>query len=65
MISVEQKGFYYIKSILSYNNLLANLNFNELVNIHNDAGNLHLWVVKIPDGKPIAFYICKLTGVQT
>ena len=45
--------------------LLIYLDFNKRFDIHMDASELQLRAVISQDGKPIAFYVCKLTGPQT
>ena len=62
---VEQKAFDDIKRAIAHYTLLAYLHLNERFDIHTDANNYQLGVVIIYNGKPIALYSRKLTGLQT
>ena len=62
---VEQKAFNEIKRTVSCEALLIYSDFNKYFDIHADASDLWLVEVIIQDGKPIAFYRRKLTGLQT
>ena len=62
---VEQKTFDEIKRIVVCDTLLIYPYFNKYFDIHTDASDFQLEAVIIQDGKPLSFYICKLTGLQT
>ena len=62
---VEQKAFDNIKRDVSQDTLLAYPDFNERFDIHTDYSDYQLGAVISQNGKPIDFYIRKLTGPQT
>ena len=62
---MEQKAFDDIKLATDHDTLLAYLYFNKFFDIHTDARNYQLGEVISQGGKPIVFYIHKLTGPQT
>ena len=61
---LEQKAFDDIKRAVSQDTLLAYPDFNGPFDIHTDARDYQLGAVIIQNDKPIAFYSCKLTGLQ-
>ena len=62
---VEKKVFDEIKDIVDCDTLLVYMDFNKHFNIHTDDSDYHIGSVICQEGKPIAFYRCKLTGPQT
>ena len=54
-----------MKKILSKETLLLYPDFNKPFEIHTDASNTQLGAVVSQNGKPIAFYSCKLLPAQT
>ena len=61
----EHKSFDDIKCVVSQDTLLAYTDFNKRFDIHMDASNYQLGAVIFHNGKSIAFYSRKLTGLQT
>ena len=61
---IEQYDFEEIKRIVAHDILLDYPDFNEEFKIHTNAWYFQLGVGIILNGKPIAFYIRKLTGAQ-
>ena len=64
-IDMEQKYFDDIKRTVSQDTLLAYPYFNIRFYIHTDARNYQLGALIRHNGKPIAFYSPKLTGLQS
>ena len=64
MTDVEHKTFEDIKHIVARDTLLEYLDFNERFDIRKDTSEYQLGPIIIQYDKPIAFYICKLTGTQ-
>ena len=62
---VEQKVFDEIKCIVACDTLLIYPDFNKCFDIHTDSSDFQIGAVIIQNGKPIAFYSLKLTGLQT
>ena len=60
--SVKQEVFDEIKIVVEKDILLAYPNFNKIFNIHTYAIDYQLSTVIRQEGKPISFYIRKLTG---
>ena len=58
---VEQDAFDEIKRIVSWDTLLTYPEFNEIFKMHTDASAFQLEAVISQKGKPIAFYIRKIT----
>ena len=54
-----------MKKILSKETLLSYPDFNKPFETHTDASNTQLGAVVSQNGKPIAFYSCKLLPAQT
>ena len=61
---VEQYNFDKIKRIVAHDTLSTYPYFNETFQIHTDASAFQLGVVIVQNGKPIVFYIIKLTDTQ-
>ena len=61
----EQKAFNTIKQILSKETLLAYPDFSKPFKIHTNASKVQLGAVISQNGKPIAFYLRKLSPAQT
>ena len=61
---VEQKLFGEIKQMVTRDTLLIYPYFNKKIDIHMDARKFQIGAVIIQDGKPISFYIHKLTNLQ-
>ena len=61
---IEQDDLFEIKIIVAHDTLFAYMDFNEEFNIHTDARKLQLGAVISHNGKPISFYIRKLTDDQ-
>ena len=61
---IEQESFEEIERIADCDALLSYPYLNEEFNIHTSARNFQLGAFIIQNGKPIAFYIRKLTGCQ-
>ena len=61
---IKQDTFDEIKRIVARDTLLAYPDFNKTFKIYTDARNFQLGVVISHNGKPIAFYIRKITGDQ-
>ena len=61
---VEQKPFNEIKQIVTRDILLIYPDFNKRCDIHTYASELQLGVLIRKLGKPISFYIHKLTKLQ-
>ena len=53
-----------MKSLVASETLLAYPNHNILFHIETDASNLQLGAIIKQNGKPVAFYTCKLTPTQ-
>ena len=62
---LEQKAFDDIKCAVYQDTLLAYPYFNRRFDIHMDSSNYQLGALIRQNGKPIAFYSQKLTGLQT
>ena len=62
---MEQNVFDDIKLAVSQDTLLAYPEFNKHFDIHMNARDYQLGSVISQNGKPIAFYRRKLTGLQT
>ena len=62
---VEQKAFDDIKRTVTHDTLLEYPDLNKRFDIHTDSRDNQLVSVIIQDGKPINFYIRKLTETQT
>lgn len=60
----EQKSFDTVKKVLSRETLLTYPQFDKPFIIHTDASDTQLGTVISQDGKPIAFYSCKLSLTQ-
>ena len=60
--NLETKAFDGIKRAVPQETLLAYPDFNEHFDIHTDSRDYQLGAVIIHNGKPIAFFIRKLTG---
>ena len=60
----EQYAFYKIKRVVACDNLLNYPDFNEELKIIINASDIQLGAVISQKGKPIAFYIIKLTEYQ-
>ena len=63
-LQVEQDDFEKIKLIVARDTLLTYLNFHEIFKIHTNASEFQLGAVISQKGKPITFYIRKLTGAH-
>ncbi len=61
---IEQKAFNQMKCIISREVLLAYPDFNKPFDIHMDASHVQLGAIISQNGKPIAFYSCKLNPAQ-
>ena len=62
---VEQNAFDKIKGIVAGDTLLLYSCFNKRFYIRRDTSDFQLGAVISQYGKPIAFYIRKLTGLQS
>ena len=60
----EQDAFDEIKRNVARDTLLTYPDFNETFKIHTDFSKLQLGAVISQKGKPIAFYIRKITDAQ-
>jgi hypothetical protein len=60
----QQIDFDKIKTIISKYVLLSYPDFSKQFDIHTDTSDLQLGSVISQEGKPIAFFSCKLTPVQ-
>ena len=60
----QQKCFNAIKRVIGREVMLAYLDFNAQLEIHNDASKLQLGAVVSQKGKPIAFYSRKVNRDQ-
>ncbi len=61
---IEQKAFNQMKCIISREVLLAYPDFNKPFDIQRDASHAQLGAIISQNGKPIAFYSCKLNPAQ-
>ena len=61
----HQKAFAVAKQVIAKETLLAYPDFNKPFQIHADANHCQLGAVVSQEGKPIAFYSCKLNPAQT
>ena len=61
---VKQDNFSETKRTVASNNLCTYLYFNETFKIHTNARAFQLGAFISHKGKPLAFYIRKLTGAQ-
>ena len=57
-------AFKHMKSLVASETLLAYPDHNILFHIETDASDLQLGAVIKQNGKPVAFYTCKLTPAQ-
>ena len=62
---VKQATFDEIKKMICKEVLLACLDFMKEFEIHTNASHMQLSAVISQNGKPIAFYTCKLNPAQT
>jgi len=60
----QQKAFEDIKNIVSQEVLLSFPDFSQPFHIYMDASYAQLWAVIMQEGKPLAFYSCKLNKAQ-
>ena len=63
--AVEQKAFVNLKKMISKEVLLAYPDFNKQFEIYTDASDLQLGAVISQGGRPIAFYLRKLSDAKT
>ena len=61
---LKKKAFDDIERIVTHDNLLMHTDFKKRFDIHMDARKFQIGAVIIQDGKPISFYIHKLTNLQ-
>jgi RNase H-like domain found in reverse transcriptase len=61
----QEVAFQTAKKIIAREVMLAYLDFNKPFEIHMDASHYQLGAVISQEGKPIAFYSCKLKPAQT
>ena len=61
---VEHTGYDEIERNVVHDILLEHPDFNKQFDIHMDASNHQLGAVISQDGKPIAFFSCKLTETR-
>ena len=59
-----QKAFDTMKSLLAQEAFLAYPDHNKPFHIYADASDLQMGAAIFQDGKPIAFYSCKLNPAQ-
>ena len=60
----EQKAFEEIKAVISQETLLAFPDFTKTFHIYTDASDYQLGAVIMQEGKPLAFYLPKMTDAQ-
>ena len=58
------KAFNEMKKIISRETLLTFPDFSKPFDIHTDASGIQLGACILQEGKPIAFYSCKLKDAQ-
>ena len=63
-MDVEHNAFTAMKKIVGRYIIIYYPNFIEKFIIHIDASNTQLGGIIIQNGRPIAFYSCKLTPAQ-
>jgi RNase H-like domain found in reverse transcriptase len=61
----HQEAFDQMKAHIAKETLLTFPNFNKEFEIHMDASKLQLGACVSQEGKPVAFYSCKLNPAQT
>ena len=60
----EQKAFKDIKAIMSWETLLAFLDFAKDFHVYTDSSDYQLGAVIMQDDRPLAFYSRKLNSAQ-
>ncbi len=59
-----EQAFTEMKRLIARDTLLTYLDFNKKFTIYTDASDFQLGAVIMQEGRPLAFYSCKLAAVQ-